>query len=257
MATTEHVEVSNWHDLHLQIDEYFTHYDGYIFRGQADSTWRLESSLTRAIRRTYPDADSDQIQQLADQHLQTFKRNIRGRCALDLKTADKPTLWALGQHFGLYTPLLDWSRSPYVALFFSLFGPCESGQRALWAIFEADIEQFWPRNAKATGMRVIHPLGHDNQRLVSQNGLFLDVPVGQSADGLIEAGKDMEYVTMYKFVFPDAIRNDVLAALNNMNINHASLFPDLIGSSLFANFQLEVEPHLESGRTKGFIGDEF
>lgn len=257
MATIETVETTHWHDLHLQIDEYFTHYDGYIFRGQADSEWHLESSLTRALRNSYPSANLTQMRQLAAQHLRGFKRNIRGRCNLDIESVTDDRLWALGQHFGLYTPLLDWSRSPYVALFFSLFGPCVSGKRALWSIFESDINEFWPDNDNKEGLSVVQPLGHENLRLVSQNGLFLDVPVGKTVDELIASGKDMDYVTMYKFEYPDAIRSDVLAALNNMNIHHASLFPDLIGSSLFTNLQLEMEPLLEAGRTKGFIGDEF
>lgn len=256
MAIFEDLSCETWHELHLQIDDYFTHYDGYIFRGQADADWQLVSSLTRAIRAIYPAAKRAKIKQLVAQHLQVFKRNIRGRCALDLKSTPEETLWALGQHFGLYTPLLDWSRSPYVALFFSLAGACVSGRRALWAILESDIECFWPADGKAKGIRVVHPLGHDNQRLVNQSGLFLNIPVGKSADELIKSAKAMEWVTMYKIDYPDSIRNDILAALNNMNINHASLFPDLIGSSLFANFQLEVQPHLENGRTKGFIGDD-
>jgi hypothetical protein len=252
MAIIEIVSVKNWVDLHLKIDDYFTHYDAYIFRGQANCEWRLESSLTRAIRESYPEASTpEQMQQLAAQHLSAYKRNIRGRCSLDINSAGKDRLWALGQHFGLHTPLLDWTRSPYVGLFFSLFGPCTSGKRALWALFEFDLDS----DVESKGLRVVHPLSHENQRLVSQNGLFLDVPVGQSADEIIATGEDMDYVTMYKFEFPDAIRSDVLAALNNMNINHASLFPDISGSSLYTNFQLEIEPRLESGRTTGFIGD--
>lgn len=255
MATFETVSCENWHDLHLQIDDYFTHYDGYIFRGQADFDWKFESGLTRAMRNSYPNASASQMKSLARQHLHAFKQNIRGRCSLDIGTAPEDTLWALGQHFGLYTPFLDWSRSPYVALFFSMFGPCKSGRRALWAIFESDIETIWPPKGKKKGLRTVQPLGHDNQRLVNQNGLFLDVPVGKCADDLIKAATETEWVTMYKIDFSDSIRNDVLSALNNMNINHASLFPDLIGSSLLANFQLEIQPHLETGRTGGFIGE--
>jgi hypothetical protein len=258
MATVEQVEVKNWHDLHLRLDDYFTHYDGYIFRGQADAKWKLESSLTRSIHRVYPDATASQIRSLTASHLYRFRRNIRGRCDLDLGKVDDERLWALGQHFGLYTPLLDWSRSPYVALFFSLYGPCESGLRSLWALFESDIDEFWPPTVRSSEkIKIIHPLGHENQRLVSQNGLFLSVPVGKSADDMILKCKDLDYVTLYRFTFPDAIRNDILAALNNMNINHASLFQDLSGSSLFANTQLEIDPHLESGKTRGFVGDEF
>jgi len=255
MATFETVSCENWHELHLQIDDYFTHYNDYIFRGQADSDWKLESSLTRAMRNSYPTATLPEMQTLAGHHLNAFKQNIRGRCTLDLNIASEDTLWALGQHFGLFTPFLDWSRSPYVALFFSLFGQCNSSRRALWAICEPDIETLWPLKGSKTGLRTIQPLGHENQRLVNQNGLFLDLPVGKCADDLIKEAEEVEWVTMYKIDFPDSIRGDALSALNNMNINHASLFPDLIGSSLLANFQLEIQPHLETGRTRGFIGE--
>ena len=179
MANFETVSCENWHELHLQIDDYFTHYDGYIFRGQADFDWKLESSLTRAMRNSYPSASLQEMQSFAGQHLQAFKQNIRGRCSLDLNAAPEDTLWALGQHFGLFTPFLDWSRSPYVALFFSLFGQCNSGRHALWAIFDSDIETLWPKNGKKKGLRIVQPLGHENQRLVNQNGLFLDLPVGK------------------------------------------------------------------------------
>jgi hypothetical protein len=254
MATVEHESRENWHDLHLLIDEYFTHYNGYIFRGQADASWPLESSLTRAIQRSYPNGSD--IRTIVRSHLESFRENIRGRCALDLLRAPDETLWALGQHFGLYTPLLDWSASPYVALFFSLFGECKSGRRALWALLESDVNG-WRKLKMAKKLEVVRPLSHDNPRLVSQRALFLDIPVGRSVDSIVKDAPDSDCVTMYKIDFPDSIRNDILAALNNMNINHASLFPDLAGSSLHANFQLEIEAHLEEGRTNGFKGNEF
>lgn len=250
MAAIENTSRENWLDLHLLIDEYFTHYNGYIFRGQADVKWSLDSTLSRAIRQNYPpDAN---INAIVGWHLAAFKENIRGRCAVDLERVSDDALWALGQHFGLYTPLLDWSASPYVALFFALFGECRSGRRSLWAVLEDDVNE---AAKTADDLKIFRPLTHDNVRLVSQRGLFLKVPVGKSADAIIQGMPDSDSVTMYRIDFPDSIRGDALAALNNMNINHASLFPDLVGSSLHTNFQLEIEPHLEGGRNHGFKGD--
>ncbi|WP_315531374.1 FRG domain-containing protein [Delftia acidovorans] len=252
MAIIEQEIRENWHDLHLLIDNYFTHYNGYVFRGQADAKWALESSLTRAIRRSYP--PESKIDEIVDWHLAAFKENIRGRCSIDLHSASDEALWALGQHFGLYTPLLDWSSSPYVALFFSLFGECNSGRRVLWALLESDIFNLQTLPDDAGRLSIVHPMSHENPRLVSQRGLFLDVPVGRSLDSIIKDAPESEYVTMYKIEYPDEIRNDILAALNNMNINYASLFPDLVGSSLHANFRLDIENHLEQGRAQGFSG---
>lgn len=253
MATVEFESRENWQDLHLLIDDYFTHYNGYIFRGQADAKWSLESTLTRAIRKSYP-ADVD-IDSIVKGHLEVFRENIRGRCAVDLHSVTDETLWALGQHFGLHTPLLDWSSSPYVAVFFSLYGECKSGRRSLWALLESDIWDLHRKSKAGNQIRVVRPMSHDNPRLVNQRGLFLDVPVGKSADSIVKEAPDSDTVTMFKIDFPDSIRNDALAALNNMNINHASLFPDLVGSSLHANFQLEVEKYLEEGRSRGFVGE--
>ena len=247
MATIEREYVDEWLDLSLRIDDYFTHYNNYIFRGQADAEWKLESTLTRAIKKFYPKESDDKALKLT--HLRYFKENIRGRCGLDLAGCGEEELWALGQHFGLHTPLLDWTRSPYVAVFFSLFGECKSGFRALWAIFEDDIARITDATEDENKkIKLVRPLTHHNQRLVTQNGLFLDVPVGECLETLVETAPDFGWITMYKITFSNAIRDDALSALNNMNINHASLFPDLMGSSLYTNFQFEIEPYLERAR---------
>jgi len=249
MATIEYEEVDSWFDLSLRIDDYFTHYNNYIFRGQADADWKLESTLTRTLNKTYKKTSESLEATVA--HIKQFKENIRGRTYLDLKAATDDEIWALGQHFGLNTPLLDWTRSPYVALFFSLFGPSTSGKRALWAVLEKDIETISNRKKnQKSKVHVVNPLTHYNERLVNQRGLFLNIPINVGLEAWIKRAKDTGWVTMYKITFPDRIRNDTLAALNNMNINYLSLFPDLTGSSLYTNYQLEIEPYLETKRNE-------
>jgi len=95
---------------------------------------------------------------------------------------------------------------------------------------------------------VVNPLTHYNERLVNQRGLFLNVPINMELESWVKKGEDAEWVTMYKITFPDSIRDDALSVLNNMNINHLSLFPDLNGSSLYTNYRLEAEPYLETMR---------
>ena len=82
MATIDYEEVDNWLDLSSRIDDYFTHYNNYIFRGQADADWKLEATLTRKLkmlRKNVPEREED-----AKQHLEQFKENIRGRTHIDL-----------------------------------------------------------------------------------------------------------------------------------------------------------------------------
>jgi hypothetical protein len=56
----------------------------------------------------------------ARKQLKNFRLSIRGRVDNGiLSDTNDEELWAIGQHHGLATPLLDWSLAPYVALFFA------------------------------------------------------------------------------------------------------------------------------------------
>jgi len=249
MACIETVHAENWPELAGVVDEYFSHYSNYIFRGQADSEWRLQPTINRVLNGLY--AELPEKNEALEFHKARFRENIRGRVNFDLKHASDAEVWALGQHFGLSTPLLDWSLSPYVALFFSLFGPCESGNRVLWAILKDDIEVLdAKKRGSQKGVAIVNPMTHYNDRLVSQRGLFLNIPIGVDLEDWVRKGKDCGWVTLYKITFPDKIREDALSALNIRNINHLSLFPDVSGAALYANYQLEIEPYLEQSKVK-------
>ena len=250
MPTIEIETAYDRENLITTIDDYFKHYNGYIFRGQADSNWKLESTLSRAIQRKYPTAKNKK--RLEQSHLFYFRENIRGRSDLDLENSSENELWALGQHFGLFTPLLDWTHSPYVALYFSLLGECKSGHRAVWAILLGDIDAI-NKEIKSTNQKVqiVNPITNSNERLVNQRGLFLRIPLGENLENWVgKSPKKFKWVTIYKISYPDKIKEEALAALDNMNINFLSLFPDLMGSSLHTNYQFEIEPYLDEERGK-------
>ena len=90
----------------------------------------------------------------------------------------------------------------------------------------------------------VEPLYKDNPRLVSQGGLFTRAPDGVTVRGWVEENYNQEGdegVWLLKVVLPDKDRELILKALNRMNINHQSLFPDLYGATEFVNTQLVIE----------------
>ncbi|TNE99366.1 MAG: FRG domain-containing protein, partial [Bacteroidetes bacterium] len=105
-------ELSSWKYYLNFINKEMLDYTDYVYRGHACRTWKLEPTIDRIIK----DPESPK----REMHLSKFKFETRGRRgAHPPQIKDDNDWWALGQHHGLATPLLDWTESPFVALFFA------------------------------------------------------------------------------------------------------------------------------------------
>jgi len=213
----------------------FIAYPDYVFRGQSEESWKIESSLTRLLRESELVRDLDTFYQI---QLSNFKLKLRGN-GFDLKNMSDDEVWAIGQHYGLATPLVDWTTSPYVAIFFAMVGKpqTQEGKRALWAFNLIDLEKFRKKDRQL--ITKVEPY-ENNRRLFSQNGLFLKLPINSDFESIIAGQPKRKWVSLYKITFPDKIIEQALVALNLMNINFSSLFPDLQGASLSCNQVLKL-----------------
>src|SRR5580692_8878181 len=89
----------------------------------------------------------------------------------------------------------------------------------------------------------VDPMSDENQRLVSQSGLFTRAPIGTSIEQWVAwAFQGMPTPVLLRLKIPDTDRLTCLRTLNRMNINHLSLFPDLAGASRSTNLRLEIGP---------------
>lgn len=246
------IEFSSWKYFHDYVRQQMLDYSHYIWRGQRDSSWKLESSLDRFLRSKLPNLRNA----AAISHLNDFKMAARGRRGANPAPIESDNeWWALGQHHGLATPLLDWTESAFVALYFAFEKQTkpESGKRAVWALNGG----FSQKNAviiaahnaaKAQGsppiLEYIRPHQNDNARLVSQAGLFTKAPLGQTVDGWVDYHHQGErQAPLIKLVFPDKERAECLRTLAKMNINHVTLFPDLYGAGQHCNKKLQIDKY--------------
>lgn len=225
-------------------------YPHYVWRGQRSSKWLLEPTLNRNIKDNHGKAE-----EIVKKHLDNFQYATRGRRGSNPKlNMTEDEWWALGQHHGLATPLLDWSTSPFVAAYFAFSEEDieEDDYRAIYALHRDQVSKKSEKlNKQETTtdslIEFIKPLSDDNPRLVNQSGLFSKGPIGQDLEGWIKSNfnQDNKIAILIKLKIPNSERLLALKALNRMNINHLSLFPDIVGSSVYSNMALKISKYIE------------
>ncbi|MDX3775739.1 FRG domain-containing protein [Chromatiaceae bacterium AAb-1] len=218
-------------------------YDKYVYRGQASSEWKLKSSLERiapAYRAPRKGID------LIKSHLDGFKRAAKGIRYYPINMSDDDW-WALGQHNGFATPLLDWTEAPYIAAFFAFEGNPEmmADECVIYALPSSIGYCDSRTKVKWDGLRLFKSNPDENRRMVSQRGLF---SIASFLYSCVEEYFKEKVVgngeaALLRIFIPKTERDTALRNLNKMNINHLSLFPDLYGASKYSNFQLTIDKY--------------
>ena len=234
------VTLSSWEYFSEYISKELLDYRAYIYRGHASATWKLESTLDRSLK-SLAVANRTAARM---RHLSNFKLAVRGR------RGNNPAIlqsendwWALGQHNGLATPLLDFTESPFVALYFAFHEKDTAGDdhRAVWALWQYSISEKTDKDKPKTTCVLVRPLTDENARLVSQRGLFVRAPDEEPVESWIRSNYSGETrMHAIQIRIPDKDRLRCLRWLNRTNINHLSLFPDLFGASIYCNDDLKI-----------------
>lgn len=226
----------------------------FLWRGQRDPGWPLASSLERRVLALWgaqnggpgsvypysgrPTPTEKETIAAWTQGLQNhFSRAIVGVPGAPRSRPNGTELWALGRHYGLITPLLDWSLNHYFAAFFAL----TDGGRSMTspthdvAIYRLD----YGRHLDLTGI-----LLHDNlwlpdlHRLHRQAGVFtqLDGSVAYEIEGACVRGN--EPGSIKKYVIDKTIVESALRDLRAHGVDFNLVYPDVEGAALFANRML-------------------
>jgi hypothetical protein len=260
--------VSSWRELRDVLEDLAS--AGWAFRGQADASWPLESSLTRYLR--IFGGPPNMWLARESKILRTFKRKAHLLLPRTPDPGETLEWLALMQHHGAPTRLLDFTWSPYVAAFFAL--ERATNDAAIWAVssgrtvpnyrgfhiskilsrilgvdrpeaamrkrpkkFEHPVS---PRelNAKAIPQVMIGEPELMNQRLTTQAGTFV-IPT-MRVDAPIESIVPPTYMFKVRLV-TEKLRRQTMDRLYNMNIGNATLFPGIDGLARSLAFELEFE----------------
>jgi hypothetical protein len=246
--TVTHFRLSSSSYLPELIERELVRFPDYIWRGQRRGTWKLEPTLSRKASELNLPLNQERVLG----HLREFKWATVGK--LKGEPASDNDWWALGQHYGLATPLLDWTSSPFVAAYFAFEGRDRSpiSRRAIWGLSKSGVTEAskqirskWTAKEMAPAVELFRSSFGENSRLVSQAGWFTKAPDGMDLEAWVRrygAKLRPEDALLLKITMPGTDREGFLRLLDRMNINHMTLFPDIGGAAQYCNTFLEI-PH--------------
>jgi hypothetical protein len=256
----------------------------WCFRGQREAAWSLDTSLDRGVERKRSSPNSSSFWHLdretvTRELLHPFQQYAPNYLRHVPPMNDLSSWFALMQHHCVPTRLLDWTESPYVAMYFAVEdratekrpGEKES-YSAVWAI---DLAWLETKGRELLQAKNILPVGDgspaeaadytnrllreteepvivrinpaiSNPRMFAQRGIFLCKLYHQASFGSILMTMMMHpeataRPVIRKLEFGSSLRIDCLNHLRAMNIHRASLFPGLDGLGLSLKLDLELK----------------
>jgi FRG domain-containing protein len=256
----------------------------WCFRGQRETSWLLHTSLDRAVKREYSSENSRGYYHLdrdieGRELLFRFQREAHRYLSVLPPDGDLSSWFALMQHHRVPTRFLDWTESPFVAIYFALEEePQESEKRsAIWAIDQGWLEKKYREFLQSENATVESGpvgraeylnslLGHEekpiivridaqrsNERMAAQQGFFLckllhQATFNQILMRMLIKPVVTDWPVVRKLEVGINHRIDFVKRLRMINIHRASLFPGLdgFGESLRLDLEIKVKGDAES-----------
>lgn len=256
------IKINNMEQLIRLINEFP---NNYIYRGQANSQWKLTSSLERIIGNCW-----NNIKKFEEHSLEVFQPKFH-LYGLKNHTPSSKLAWlSLMQHYGTPTRLLDFTESPYVALYFALetFDYKSDDDLALYAIdycaiIESSLRYIKEKDNKFNEtMRSIQ--GKQDKIFeyfidrFSYNIIWITEPAilnarmdRQLGSFLLSGNKekrieDILYSDLYsntdikKIIIPNELGGSIYALLRKMNLTSKNLYGDLEGLAKSVRMEMLV-----------------
>lgn len=223
-----------------------SHADKLLFRGQADCDWKLETTLERKscekwslqkygqlILSIYPvieELTGRQWNLPSQREYEEWAKDPKGmpyfRDSDDTYTIDCLKYLIYLRHYGFPSPLLDWTRSPYIAAYFAFVHGQSEGEKDR-AIFSSK------SSIKTIGPSVIGDMRHflqQSEYTVAFKKDCGDVYYSSHEEPFENAQRQPDTAVgntqdlLWKFVIPFAERPKILEQLRAHNLTPYSLF---------------------------------
>jgi hypothetical protein len=250
------IKLKNWEELEDNIQRIYSenkklqiaskrYYSEILFRGQANFEWQLQTTLERYTPERYSVGAYNSLIASIKNNIESF---TNASWSLEEYNVERSKnifycppnyeFMAYLRHFGFPSPLLDWTRSPYVAAYFAFDSAdkqksdfvsiycfqewCGNGKS--WADSDPRISNLGP-NIKTHKRHYIQQSEYTVCRKFNRTSKDYDYYPHEEAfkenkqifDGHIQD-------SIFRFILPVSERSKVLNKLDLMNINSYTLF---------------------------------
>ena len=238
--------------------------DKYLYRGMANSDWKLKTSINRFLddlrKKTNNPLLSDTNQNLQAEFLSQVQicknqseglNRVFGRSSNETFTINEETfifLQVVLQHYEFPTRLLDWTKNYNIGLYFCIEDITQSGDVAIWAVPKNKIRNV--EESISDNMYLYETEMFENNKLVKfyqrlKPGIYLintngfsrikaqdgvEIVTGASdymdfQDHLLE-DRNFEKDEIVKVVIKKTLRSKIVDHVTKLGLNRVSLYPD-------------------------------
>ncbi|MFA6998372.1 MAG: FRG domain-containing protein [Victivallaceae bacterium] len=260
----QEIEIKSSEDLIQKMNELPNH---YIYRGHSDAGWKLESTLERVLGQKW---SAPNARKFEEHSYNTFKSKYHIYNSTEHSPQSKLSWLSVMQHYGVPTRLLDFTESPYVALYFALetYNPLLKKNFAIFAVdytavMNNSIDFIKKKDAKFVEAHesiqhqkdeifdeTVDRFSYDilwvtepikfNARMDRQSGTFLiSGNREKTVESLILSGL-YDNCSIIKYVIHSDLYESVYALLRKMSINSKSIYGDLSGLAKAIKMEMQV-----------------
>ena len=228
----------------------------YRWRGERYDNKKLLSSFDSWYREKVADRNENHRKELLEKHLEVFSEKLEKATGKQFNRDEDDKCWALAQHYGLSTPLLDWTKDPNKAAYFTFFEKADEEQTLYRAIYGLNekikiILHDEGIDPKERFIKIIEDIVNmddkiENKRLKKQEGLFTEALNGDDIETniirLLSIRPDItddQKIILFKILIPDKERSKALEWLEvEKEIHNTELFPDIEGAVVACKMEL-------------------
>ncbi len=260
----KNIEIESSQTLIHKLNELPNH---FIYRGHSDAEWKLESTLERILGQKW---SAENARAFEEYSLNAFTSKYHIYNSSEHAPNSKLSWLSVMQHYGVPTRLLDFTESPYVALYFALetYNPLLGRSFSIYAIdytsvMENSIAFIKKKDSQFVETRksieqikdkifdeVVDRFSYDilwitepsefNARMDRQSGTFLiSGNREKTIDSLIHSGL-YDDCNILKIIIPHNLYENVYALLRKMSINSKSIYGDLSGLAKAVKMEMQV-----------------